>query len=534
APRPSEGELWYLWLLLKKGSTPRSFNDLLLYDGIVHDTFKDTAFAAGLLDDPLLNEATYALQEAVESYASPRHLRQLFLLLVRSDFPVGVAFDTFYTKMIDDNWRVYNPSPVAQKIKLLQVLQQYLASEGCKTLQQLGIAVPDGFTLDNTDLERARCAQLLNNRDNDIDIVLDALHMFTEEQRVIFDEIVSAFRGSGDAIFDIRGRAGTGKTILLNAICAQARLDGILTAPSAATGLAALNQEFGLTFHRTWDVPVPDPRDDKVLQSNLPSSKRKPLMDNVRVCTIDEAPSLHIAAFEAAARIACPSNEDPSSIAPSLTNSTAFSGKIMVLAGDGRQIPPVVPRGGQSETCAASIMSSSYYRDNVQVRNLTRTMRNKEDPSFSSMVDRIGDGLALPDSDGLVDIPGLHTEVELEPSLDFVFPPNILADPVSCSKHCVVTLHNDNVDIINDLVLGRVPGELHTLEGRTLLNHELLECEVDDAFAMTGYLSTLQHSGVPSHVLNLKVGVCVMLTRNLDVSAGLTNGAKVIVKAILP
>lgn len=40
-------------------------------------------------------------------------------------------------------------------------------------------------------------------------------------------------------------------------------------------------------------------------------------MDNVRVCTIDEAPSLHIAAFEAAARIACPSNEDPVYSTPS-------------------------------------------------------------------------------------------------------------------------------------------------------------------------------------------------------------------------
>ncbi|CAN0458913.1 unnamed protein product, partial [Scytosiphon promiscuus] len=122
----------------------------------------------------------------------------------------------------------------------------------------------------------------------------------------IFNEVITAIRGSGDAMFDIRGRAGTGKTILLNAICAQARLDNLLTAPSAATGLAALNQDFGLTFHRTWDVPVPDPRDDKVLQSNLPTSKRKPLMDNVRVCTIDEAPSLHIAAFEAAARVLGP------------------------------------------------------------------------------------------------------------------------------------------------------------------------------------------------------------------------------------
>ena len=58
----------------------------------------------------------------------------------------------------------------------------------------------------------------------------------------------------------------------------------------------------------------------------------------------------------------------------------------------------------------------------------------------------------------------------------------------------------DNVDIINDLVLNRVPGELRTLEGRTLLNHELLECELDDAFSMNNYLSTLQHNGIPYQV----------------------------------
>ena len=94
----------------------------------------------------------------------------------------------------------------------------------------------------------------------------------------------------------------------------------------------------------------------------------------------------------------------------------------------------------------------------------------------------------------------------------------------------------DNVDIINDLVLNRVPGELRTLEGRTLLNHELLECDLDDALSVTDYLSTLQHSGVLSHILKLNVGVCVMITtgRNLDVSAGLTNGVNVVVKSILP
>ncbi|CAN0494970.1 unnamed protein product, partial [Laminaria digitata] len=118
------------------------------------------------------------------------------------------------------------------------------------------------------------------------------------------------------------------------------------------------------------------------------------------------------------------------------------------------------------------------------------------------------------DSEGLVDIPGLQTEVELQSSLDYVFPPNFLADPVSCSKYSDVTLHSDNVDIINDLVLNRVPGEPYSSESRTL------ECELDNAFAITDYLSTLRHSGEPSHIIKWKVGVCVMLTRNLDVSAG--------------
>lgn len=125
--------------------------------------------------------------------------------------------------------------------------------------------------------------------------------------------------------------------------------------------------------------------------------------------------------------------------------SPAFSRKIVVLAGDGRQIPPVIPSVGQSETCAASILSSSYYSGNPKVRNLTKTMRKREDPSFSSMVGKIRDGLPLPDSDGLVDTPGVLTEVDLQSSLDFVFSPVVLADPVSCCKHFVVTLHNDTL-----------------------------------------------------------------------------------------
>lgn len=77
----------------------------------------------------------------------------------------------------------------------------------------------------------------------------------------------------------------------------------MFTAPTASTGFAAANQTFGLTFHRTWAIPVPDPRDDTVLQSKLQESARAEVMGNVILRTVDKISSLHIAAFEAAARL---------------------------------------------------------------------------------------------------------------------------------------------------------------------------------------------------------------------------------------
>ena len=43
---------------------------------------------------------------------------------------------------------------------------------------------------------------------------------------------------------------------------------------------------------------------------------------------------------------------------------------------------------------------------------------------------------------------------------------------------CVITMHKDNVDVLNRLVPDRVPGDLRTLEDRTVLSHEFLESEL--------------------------------------------------------
>ncbi|CAN0034246.1 unnamed protein product, partial [Ectocarpus fasciculatus] len=212
----------------------------------------------------------------------------------------------------------------------------------------------------------------------------------------------------------------------------------------------------------------------------------------------------------------------------------AFPGKVVVLAGDTRQLPPVVPNGGEADTTAASVLSSAFYRDNVEIFHLSKTMRNKDDPGFSKMVDDIGDGISPTDEAGLTTITGVRTEQALDAAIDFVFPGDVLQDPSACAKRGVISTHNDSVARVNAAVLARVDGETYTLRGRTMLDHEHLDPDVDDFFRMSQFLNQVEHSGVPSHEISLKERVVVMLCRNLSIDDCLTNGTKVVVVAIQP
>ncbi|KAL6501224.1 hypothetical protein OROHE_024871 [Orobanche hederae] len=48
----------------------------------------------------------------------------------------------------------------------------------------------------------------------------------------------------------------------------------------------------------------------------------------------------------------------------------------------------------------------------------------------------------------------------------------------------------------------------------------------------TEFLNSISASGVPSHILNLKIGVPIMLMRNIDHSSGLCNGTRLIISRL--
>lgn len=92
--RPSQGEPFYLRAILQ--SRPALlFIDARTVNGNVYETFQQAAIALGLFADQ--NEAQYAMQEAINSLATPRQLRLLFIhLLVNDCILTPIDFWTAY------------------------------------------------------------------------------------------------------------------------------------------------------------------------------------------------------------------------------------------------------------------------------------------------------------------------------------------------------------------------------------------------------------------------------------------------------
>ncbi|XP_057434904.1 uncharacterized protein LOC130727703 [Lotus japonicus] len=60
------------------------------------------------------------------------------------------------------------------------------------------------------------------------------------------------------------------------------------------------------------------------------------------------------------------------------------------------------------------------------------------------------------------------------------------------------------------------------------------DSEIDAEWFTSEFLNDVKWSGIPNHRIVLKVGVPIMLIRNIDQSAGLCNGTRLIVSALTP
>jgi PIF1-like helicase len=227
-----------------------------------------------------------------------------------------------------------------------------------------------------------------------------------------------------------------------------------------------------------------------------------------------------------------------------MQNDNPFGEIPFLGVGDFRQVAPVVKGSGCTSARLACVTSSALWTQFV-ILSLHAPIRSARDPLYTAFVDRIGEDYVHPS----VSLDLLATLPSVTDCIDFLYPPDILLDPLACLKRAFLSPKNIPVDDFNIKVLDRLPGEecmlVSTLLWQLFLTPPLRSIDMfystdsikEDSDApedelRPDFLAVLTHTGVPPHLLRLKRGCVCSIMRNLSVRKGLVKNARVFVHSL--
>jgi hypothetical protein len=226
-----------------------------------------------------------------------------------------------------------------------------------------------------------------------------------------------------------------------------------------------------------------------------------------------------------------------------------FGGKVVVFSGDFRQILPVIPKGSREDIVGACLSRSllwkyaCVYRLNINMR-LSMGHYNLEATEFANWILQIGNGTVptLPPQHGLeedwIRLPEsllLPADMRTKENLiEFVYSDlmNNFSNPIYLKQRAILAPKNEDVDEINDAILETMPGPTKEyLSADSIVNIQETNVDANVLFPVE-FLNSLKMGSIAHHRLVLKKGTPIMLLRNLNVSAGLCNGTRLIVKEL--
>jgi ATP-dependent DNA helicase PIF1 len=174
----------------------------------------------------------------------------------------------------------------------------------------------------------------------------------------------------------------------------------------------------------------------------------------------------------------------------------------------------------------------------------SNSLEYKELSDFNGWILRIGNGSEKvnkisetkedPDSN-IVEIPPdlllYTTGNKIKALVDSTYPDFLsnYNDPEYIKNRAILATTNDIVEEINNYMVDLLPNP----EKEYLSADSISKCmdAINDAHILypTEYLNTLNANNFPTHRLKLKIGVPIMLLRNLNPSLGLCNGTRLII-----
>ncbi|XP_019163585.1 PREDICTED: uncharacterized protein LOC109159928 [Ipomoea nil] len=546
---PGTGEIYYLRCLLNLVRGPTSFQDIRTVDGVEYSCFRDACYARGLISDEM--EYVDAILEA-SHWATAATIRRLFVTLLTSNSicqPEKV-WEIVWAELCDDaeyNQRTLLNDPAfvfpecEKKRYGLTELEKLLSLWG-KSLQDFPcMPVPE------TDVPTVACNHLIAEELNyDCSLLaqehLSLVQKLTVEQKQVYTTVLESVAGNNGGLFFVYGYGGTGKTFVWKTLSAALRSKRKIVLNVASSGIASLLMLGGRTAHSRFAIPIAVNED-----STCNISQGSDLAELIIKCSLiiwDEAPMMHKHCFEALDR----TMRDILRFANPSSCNLPFGGKTVVLGGDFRQILPVIPKGTRQDIVGSSINSSYLWShckvlrltQNLRLQNVGSTGERRNLAAFANWIAAIGDGQVGGPNDG-------HAKVEIPQ--EHVLKTN--SDPIRAIVESTFPMFSEHQHDGNYLIgrailaptlevvdeVNEYMSSMNVAECRTYFSSDSVcptENTPDSVVALhtPEFLNELKCSGVSNHSLALKVGSPVMLLRNIDHSAGLCNGTRLIISKL--
>lgn len=297
------------------------------------------------------------------------------------------------------------------------------------------------------------------------------------EQQLVLDTIAD-----GRSLL-MQGAGGCGKSYTIKSVVKWARENGVYIGTTAMTGAAAILIN-GCTLHSFLGIGLGNKTPAELAEA-VKTKKRFVYNRLLRLelLVVDEISMMDAELFETISLF----------LGIIRGNSKPFGGIQVLLSGDLYQLPPV--RG--KHFFKSSTWSSMSSLGLIQTVELKESMRHKEDLEFMNMLTQLREGVCTQD-----------TLNALKETKSNEFPEGI--EPTM--------LYSKNVDV--DSTNNEKFGKLIASGARSFTYK--LECSSDAAKAWAASCK------VPEYV-QVCVGAQVVLTWNIDVEAGLCNGARGVV-----
>ncbi|XP_039780730.1 uncharacterized protein LOC120648010 [Panicum virgatum] len=310
---PSEGERFYLQVLLNHVRGPASFISIRTVRGVVSPIFRECCEKLGLVEtDRSLDNA---LSEAIV-FQMPCALRRMFAtIMVFCEYTnIRTLWDKYFESMVEDYVHVHGNSSCVEQF-VLRDIADILSSMGKdirKYITRLKLTEERKIIVSDEDI---KLAESLNT---------EQMEGFNE----IFDHVI---RNKGKVFF-MDGPGGTGKTYLYMALLARVRSTDRITVATATSGIAVSIMPGGRTAHSRFKIPIK--LQDNSVCNFTKQSGTATLLCEASLIIWDEVAMTRSQAVETLDR--------------SLRDITGcdlpFGGKVMVFGGDFRQVLPIVPR----------------------------------------------------------------------------------------------------------------------------------------------------------------------------------------------